>query len=155
MSSTSFRVLPRNNPSISDEKRKAQRSKTLLIVLFFFPGFALLALLLIYPVIQAGYYSLFNWNGLGPIEDFVGLANYTRAFEHSVFRRAMLHNLYVVILTLLVELPLAMILALLLVRGNLRFQRVFRAIFFLPFVFSEIITGLIWRFVLNPGDGFV
>lgn len=153
MSAIPFRVLPRR--PISEEKRKAQRNKHLLIAAFFLPGFALLFLLLIMPVFQAGYYSFYRWNGLGPIEEFVGFANYTRAFEHAVFRKAMLHNFYVILMTLAVELPLAMFLALMLVRGKLRFQRVFRAVFFLPYVFSEIITGLIWRFVLNPGDGFI
>ncbi len=44
----------------------------------------------------------------------------------------------------MLQLPFSMLMALTLVRGNLRFSSIFRAIFFVPYVFSEIITGLIW-----------
>ncbi len=153
MSAIPYRVLPKNNPK-SFEKKADDRNKMMLIALFFLPGFSLLFLFLVMPIFQSIFYSFFRWNGLGPVDNFVGLENYSRAFADKVFRKSMWHNFQVVILTLLIELPLAMALALLLVRGNLRFVRLFRAIFFLPYVFSEVITGLIWLFVLNPGEGF-
>ena len=154
MSSLDSRVLPRQNP-VSDEVRRAQLQKALLITFFFLPGFVLLFLFIIAPVGQAGYYSFYKWNGLGPLEDFIGLDNYQRALGHQVFQGAILHNLIIMVLSLTIQLPLAMFLALLLVRGNLRFQRFWRAIFFIPFVFSEPVTAYIWLFVYHPQSGMV
>jgi raffinose/stachyose/melibiose transport system permease protein len=154
MSSLSSRILPRQGPA-GNEVRRARQQKALLITLFFLPGFLMLFLFIIAPVGQAGYYSLYKWNGLGPLEDFVGLDNYQRALSHQVFQRAIIHNLIIMMLSLSVQLPLAMFLALILVRGSLRFQRLWRAIFFIPFVFSEPITAYIWLFVYHPHSGMI
>lgn len=154
MSSLSSRVLSREN-SVSAEMRRARQQKALLITLFFLPGFAMLFLFVIAPVIQAGYYSFYKWNGLGPLENFVGFDNYQRALTHQVFQRALLHNIMIMVLSLTLQLPLAMFLALILVRGKLRWQRLWRAIFFIPFVFSEPITAYIWLFVYHPHSGLV
>jgi raffinose/stachyose/melibiose transport system permease protein len=106
------------------------------------------------PIVQAMYTSLFRWNGLGPLTNFTGLANYTRALSDRVFIGALGHNLQLVVLSLIIQLPLSLGLALL-VRGIVRGRAVFRTIFFLPFVLSEVITGLIWNFIFRPEAGLV
>ncbi|MCA9955050.1 MAG: sugar ABC transporter permease [Ardenticatenaceae bacterium] len=140
---------------VSPEKRQAQRSKALLIFFFLAPGFLLLVTFLVIPIGQAAYYSLYNWNGLGPLDDFVALDNYVRAFSQEVFRGAIQHSLFIMVLSLAVQLPLAMTLALILIRGRLRFQRFFRTLFFLPYVFSEIVAAYIWLYVYNPRGGLL
>jgi raffinose/stachyose/melibiose transport system permease protein len=155
MSWGTFRILPRRKQPIRQDKGRADLEKTLLITLFFLPGFLLLFLLLIAPIGQATYYSFYKWNGLGALENYVGLANYQRALGHEVFQRAIQHNLVLVVLSLLIQLPLAMSLALILGRGKLRFQRLFRALFFIPFVFSEPITAILWNFVYHPHQGLL
>ncbi len=154
MSSLDSRVLPRRNSARSDVRR-SQMQKFMLVTLFLLPGFLLLFIFVIGPVGQAGYYSLYKWNGLGPLDNFVGLDNYQRALSHKVFQGAILHNLFIMFMSLTIQLPLAMFLALLLVRGNLRFQRFWRAIFIIPYVFSEPITAYIWLFVYHPQSGMV
>ena len=154
MSSLDSRILPRQK-TISAEARRSQQQKVLLITLFFLPGFVMLFLFIIAPVFQAGYYSFYKWNGFGPLQNFVGLENYQRALTHQVFREALLHNMIIMVLSLTIQLPLAMFLALILIRGKLRFQRFWRAIFFIPFVFSEPITAYMWLFVYHPHSGLV
>ena len=61
-------------------------------MLFLLPALALYVLLVIAPIVQAIYYSGFKWNGLSPLDDFVGLANFKRAFTDSVFVGALKHN---------------------------------------------------------------
>ena len=140
---------------VSAEKRQAQWNKALLILFFLLPGFVLLVTFLVVPIGQAFYYSLYNWNGLGPLDDFVGLDNYIRAFGQEIFRGAIQHSLLIMVMSLLVQLPLAMTLAIILVRGELRFQKFFRTLFFLPYVFSEIIAAYIWLYVYNPRGGLL
>src|SRR6476660_4609769 len=112
------------------------------IVGFLLPAALLYTGLVLLPVVQAIYYSFFRWNGLGPLQNFSGLSNYTRAFSDKVFIAALGHNLQLVVLSLIIQLPLALGLALL-VRGIRRGRAAFRTIFFLPFVLSEVITGVI------------
>jgi raffinose/stachyose/melibiose transport system permease protein len=124
------------------------------IVGFLLPATILYTALVLLPVAQAIYYSFFRWNGLGPLQNFVGLANYTRLFSDRVFLGALSHNLQLVLLSILIQLPLALGLALLL-RGMLRGRAVFRTIFFLPFVLSEVVTGVIWNFIYRPDGGLI
>ena len=51
--------------------------------LFMLPALALYAVFVLFPIVQAARYSLYDWNGLEPLTDFVGLANFTRALSRS------------------------------------------------------------------------
>jgi raffinose/stachyose/melibiose transport system permease protein len=124
------------------------------IVAFLLPAALLYSALVLLPVAQAIFYSFFRWNGLGPLQNFIGLANYTRLFSDRVFLGALNHNLQLVLLSILIQLPLALALALL-VRGMLRGRAAFRTIFFLPFVLSEVVTGVIWNFIYRPDGGLI
>lgn len=124
------------------------------IVGFLLPAALIYAGLVLLPVAQAVYYSFFRWNGLGPLQNFIGLANYTRVFNDRVFRGALTNNLQLLILSLVIQLPIALGLALL-VRHNLRGRAIFRTVFFLPFVLSQVVTGVIWNFVYLPQGGLI
>lgn len=137
------------------DRRQFARNRTLTIIFFLAPGFILLLVFLLVPIFQAIYFSFYRWNGLGPLVDFQGLQNYALALTNTVFRKSMQHTALLIVLSVLIQLPFAMIMALTLVRGNLRFSGLFRAIFFVPYVFSEIITALIWTSVFSPRNGLL
>lgn len=121
------------------------------IGLFLAPAVALYTLFLIVPVVEAVRYSFYAWNGLGKLTDFVGLGNYREAFGSGDFRQAMEHNGILVGLSLVLQLPLALGVALLLNRP-LRGRSLLRLIFFAPYVLSEAITAVIFLQILQP-DG--
>ena len=121
------------------------------IALFLLPALVLYALLVIVPVFQAIRYSGYQWNGLSPLEDFVGLDNFTRAFEDDVFRGALRHNGIIIVLSLLVQLPFALGVALL-VNARMKGRALLRVLFFAPFVLSEVITAVIFSLMFQP-DG--
>jgi raffinose/stachyose/melibiose transport system permease protein len=124
------------------------------IIGFLLPAAVIYIGLVLLPVAQAIYYSLFRWNGLGPLQNFIGLANYMRVPSDRVFIGALSHNLQIVVLSLVVQLPLALGLALL-VRRHLRGRAIFRTVFFLPFVLSQVVTGVIWNFIYVPQGGMI
>jgi raffinose/stachyose/melibiose transport system permease protein len=107
-------------------------------------------LFVLFPVVQAAHYSLFSWNGLQPLTDFVGIDNYTRALNSDVFTGAVLHNVFLIVLSLAIQIPFSLFLAVLLNR-RFRGRAVFRLVFFLPYVLSEAITGVIFLLILQPG----
>jgi raffinose/stachyose/melibiose transport system permease protein len=148
-----FRFTSRERPGTS-ERPRARNDQLLTVGMFIIPGAIIYTLFLIIPIIQAAYYSLFDWNGLGPVSDFFALGNYQRAIEHSVFQSSVVNSLIITSLSLLIQLPLAMTLALMVGR-KLPGRSIFRSIFFMPYVFSEIITAIIWTFVYNPGGGLL
>jgi raffinose/stachyose/melibiose transport system permease protein len=89
---------------------------------------------------------------LGPLTNYVGLQNFDKVIHDEVFRGALQHNLVILALSLTVQLPLALFLALM-VRGNIRGRAFFRTVIFLPYVLSEVVTGLIWSFLFHPQSG--
>jgi raffinose/stachyose/melibiose transport system permease protein len=127
------------------------RRKWLQIGLFLAPAVALYVIFLIVPVVQAVRYSLYAWNGLGDLTDYIGLGNYREAFGDPAFRQAMEHNGILVMLSLVLQLPLALGVALLLNR-RLRGRSLLRLIFFAPYVLSEAITAVVFLQILQP-DG--
>jgi raffinose/stachyose/melibiose transport system permease protein len=122
------------------------------IALFVAPALALYVCFVLVPMGMAAFYSVFDWSGLGPLDDFVGLGNYSRALQDPTFRGAVEHNVTIVVLSLLLQLPAALGLALLLNR-KMRGRAVLRTVFFAPYVLSEVITAVTWVLILQP-DGF-
>lgn len=131
-------------------RRDYRRIATILV--FLLPAAATYSLFVFYPLVQASYYGLFKWNGLGPLDDYVGLDNFSRVLRDEVFRRALWHNLVILGLSLVIQLPLALGLALALGR-QMRGRAFFRTVFFLPFVLSEVVTGVVWAFLYHPDSG--
>jgi raffinose/stachyose/melibiose transport system permease protein len=131
----------------------SRRRGWLTIALFLSPALVVYGLFVLVPIAQAMWFSLFHWNGLGPLDNFVGLDNYVRAFNDAVFRSAAWHNMLIVTLSLFVQIPFALWLALML-NQRFRGRTLLRLIFFAPYVLSEVITGVVWRLLLYP-DGMV
>jgi raffinose/stachyose/melibiose transport system permease protein len=124
-----------------------------MVALFLLPALLVYGLFVLVPIAQAMWFSLFKWNGLGPLEDFVGLDNYVRALNDNVFQMAAWHNTLIVLLSLFVQIPFALWLALML-NQRFRGRTLLRLIFFAPYVLSEVITGVIWRLLLYPDGMF-
>ncbi len=129
-------------------------NKKATIVLFLLPSFLLYLLFVIYPIFQAIYTSLYRWNGLGPLQNFIVLDNYKQIFEDKVFVSALTHNILIARLSLIIQLPMALGLALMVGR-HLPGRGFFRLGFFLPYVFSDVVTGVIWSFIYHPEFGLL
>ena len=128
----------------------------LTIILFLLPAFVFFLFFIIYPIFRAGYFSLFNWNGLGPATVFTGLDNFKQILTDQVFMKGVLNCLLIVVLSLAIQLPLAMLLAIMVGR-DLPGRVFFRTVFFMPYVISEVITAIIWMSLFDPDPerGFV
>lgn len=118
----------------------------------------LFSLFVVLPILSGAYSSLFQWNGLGgppgisESSRFIGLDNFTRALTDDVFRGDLWRGLLLVVLSLGVQLPVALALAMLL-HQKFPGRTVFRLLFFMPFVLSEVITAVLFRMVFSPRHG--
>jgi raffinose/stachyose/melibiose transport system permease protein len=140
-------------PAAGGARRRSRTRTRLELALLLTPALVLFVIFVLIPICVAAYYSLYSWNGFGPLTDFVGLGNYVDAFSGEVFRSAIGHNLIIVALSIIVQLPLSVGLALLLNR-KLRGRTFLRMVVFAPYVLSEAVTAVIWLLMLQPG-GFV
>ncbi len=118
------------------------------------PALLLFTVFVALPIGQGAWYSLFNWDGYAAPTNFIGLKNYARLLHDGVFAHALTNNGLIIAVSLLVQLPLALGMALLLAR-RAPGTAAFRLVFFLPYMLADVAAGLIWRFVYDGDYGLL
>ena len=98
-----------------------------------------------------GFASFTKWNSLIPNFTLVGLSNFQKLFDTTRFQIDLRNTVTFTILFLILCLSLGFILAVLLDQ-HIRGEAIFRNIFLFPLAVSYIVTGVIWRWLLNPGS---
>ena len=128
----------------------------LIIALFLLPALILFILFVIYPIFRSIYFSMFDWKGFSPAVDYIGLENYRKILTDEVFIKAIKNVLLIITLSLSLQLPFALILAVMIGR-DLPGRAFFRTVFFLPYVLSEVNTAIMWMLLYNadPERGFL
>ncbi|MEU2202601.1 sugar ABC transporter permease [Isoptericola sp. NPDC019482] len=159
MTDTAVRSADRA-PARSADRRPERRGRAAAwrkraeIALFVTPALALLVAFVVVPVATAVQMSLYKWKGFGPMVDFVGLRNYVSVLTNEVFTDAVVHNLVIVVGSILLQLPLGLAIALLLNR-KMWGQGLLRTIIFVPYVLAEVIAGVVWFQLLQPQYGVI
>lgn len=123
-------------------------------IVFLIPTVTLFTLFVILPMGEAALYSVYRWNGYGELSTFVGTRNYAFLLNNGAFRSALINTGLIILVSLAIQLPLALWMALILAE-RIRGAVLFRAIFFLPYILAEVATGLIWKFVYDGRYGLV
>ena len=128
-------------------RRKAELVVLLAPALVLFVGFVLL------PIVLAAWDGMHRWTGFGSLGPFAGLYNYRLVLSDPVFRESFVHNLIIVVASIVIQLPLGLGMALLLNR-RIRGRGFLRTLAFAPFVLPYATTAVMWLLLLQPG-GFV
>ncbi|PVZ93356.1 ABC transporter permease [Amnibacterium flavum] len=121
---------------------------------FLLPALAVYALFLIYPVIQSGVLSFTSWAGPGRAATVVGLENYTELLADPVFWRAMGNTALLLFVSIVIQLPIGLGLALI-VATAARAKRFWRAIYFIPTLMSTVAIAILWRLIYSPDFGII
>lgn len=135
-------------------RRYFERRSLVPLLVFLPPSLVLFTLFVVLPMVDAATFSFFDWNGYGPITDFVGFENYADVITHRNFGTAIRNSLIAVAVSLLVQIPLAMWCAIALAERSVSIN-VLRTLFFLPFMLAEVAAGLIWKFVYDGNYGLL
>jgi N-acetylglucosamine transport system permease protein len=124
---------------------------------------AIYLVFVIYPFVQALYYSMTDWSGFTPTYNFVGLDNFRALFHDTTFMQSMRNNIKLAIVVPLVTIVLALAIATVVTvggptKGNVRGIRgsgFYRVVSFFPYVVPAIVIGLIWAQVYDPSAGIL
>lgn len=123
------------------------------IMAFVLPGFLVYIVFFLYPILQSGIYSLTEWRGYtDPV--FIGFENYIALFEDKAFRLGLKNILIMLVAVLCIQLPLALLFALLLSRLT-KGVRFLKTGFFVPVVFSATAVGLVWLRIYDVKYGLI
>ena len=121
-------------------------------VIFILPALIIYLLFSITPFLYTIYYSFTDYTDMNPINlHFVGLKNYIKVLQTPVMLAAIKNSvIYAILLTgfqTLLGLPLAFVLI-----QKLKSRNLLRAVFFFPAVFSSLIIGYLWNFIMSSSD---
>lgn len=133
---------------------KVRRNKKAIAV-FVLPAALLFTLIIIVPIFMSGYYSLLDWDGI-TTGKFVGFDNYVELFtsDSIMFLRTARNAFIFAGMSVFIQLPLALLIALTLANG-IKGERFFVAVFFVPVLLSTTVIGQLWLKVYNPQYGIV
>ncbi len=112
---------------------------------YLLPAALLYGAFLFVPLIQAGQYSLYDWDGLSSTSKFVGFANYSALARNGELRSAFGHSLVLILFFAVLPLCIGLVLAAILSRAQVRGLGFFRTIFFLPQVIAMVVVAVTWR----------
>lgn len=121
-------------------------------VIFILPALIIYLLFSITPFLYTIYYSFTDYTDMNPINlHFVGLKNYIKVLQTPVMLAAIKNSvIYAILLTgfqTLLGLPFAFVL-----NQKLKSRNLLRAVFFFPAVFSSLIIGYLWNFIMSSSD---
>ena len=135
-------------------QRKRRQAGTLgkYFYVFLLPAFIVYLLFSIVPFLYTFYYSFTDYTDMNPVNlSFVGLKNYIKVFNTPLMMTAIKNSvIYAIMLTSLqtiLALPLAVLLD-----KKLKTRNLLRAVFFFPAVFSSLIIGYLWNFIMSSSD---
>lgn len=142
------------NIAIPLESIKAQRSysRWLVIAVLLAPSVVLLSVFLIYPLLSSFQLSTLDWNGLGSNARFVKFENWVSLAHDQLFWKALGNNLLLGFFSILIQLPIALALAVLLDKAG-RGSRVLKILYFLPLLMSSVAIGVLFKNVYDPNFG--
>lgn len=128
---------------------KIRRNKKA-ILFFLLPGLVIYTVLLMLPIVGSLILSFFKWNGIkGVPMVFTGLSNFKTVITDESFWHSIKNIMWFMVLTLVTQLPIGLLLAVML-SGRFKGYRLFKFAYFVPQVLSTTVIGLLWYFILMP-----
>lgn len=125
------------------------------IFVFMFPAFSIFLCIIVLPIFFSGYYSLLEWGSVGK-STFIGLNNYVQLIVNNSdgFRESVWNSVIMALMSVFIQLPIALIIALILSSG-IKGEGFFRSTYFIPVIVSTVVIGQLWMKIYNPQYGLL
>lgn len=120
--------------------------------LFLAPGILIFLLYVIFPILQSVWISFYDWDGLGEAR-WIGVQNYVDLLDDDSFYTSLKNNVIWLVLYLL-AIPAGLAIALFL-NQTVTGIRLYKSLFFFPFVISQVVVGLIFSWFYAPDFGLL
>lgn len=127
-----------------------QNQQRLAPVLFLAPGLLMFTVYVLWPVVDSLWLSFFDWDGLGE-KTWIGTENYVELFDDDAFYVSLRNNILWLALYMLAP-PAGLAIAIFL-NQNVMGIRLYKSLFFFPFVISQVVVGLMFAWFYAPGFG--
>ena len=134
--------------------RKRRSTYTLAPLVLIAANVVLFALFFVWPAVIGLVYSFTNYTGVGAFQ-FIGLDNYQNLFGDSTFYDALFRTLLYTVLVVPLNFVLSLFIANLVVSKQAKGASVARVVFFVPWLISPIVVGVLWRWLFGENFGLI
>ena len=128
------------------------KSTAFAATVFLLPALLLIVIFMIYPVIDTFVTSTYKWNGISADKIFVGFDNWKTLFKDMNFWNSFIHNVIVMIFSILLQIPIGLLLATFLDAGGRKFN-FFKIVWFLPYLMSSVAIAFLFNYILATSGG--
>ena len=126
--------------------------QTLAPVLFLAPGLVFFLIYVFLPIFQSMAISFYAWDGLGE-KTWIGIENYIELWDDEAFYTSLKNNIIWLVFYML-AVPAGLFIALFL-NQNVWGIRLYKSLFFFPFVISQVVVGLVFAWFYDPTNGLM
>ena len=129
-----------------------RNQRSLAPFLFLLPGIFMFLVYVIIPIFQSINISFYEWDGLGEAK-YIGLDNYFELIDDEAFYTSLKNNIIWLVLYLF-AIPAGLFVALFL-NQTVTGIRIYKSLFFFPFVISQVVVGLVFSWFYDPSNGLM
>lgn len=134
-------------------KKSLRRRRGRVAYLYLAPALGFYLLFVIAPYAQTIWYSLYNWDGVGP-KVWVGVSNYRKVFTNPTLVSALEHSFGFIVFFAVLPTTIGLVLAAFVAADRRRNWTTFRALIFLPQIVPLVASGVAWTYIYGQ-DGLL
>jgi raffinose/stachyose/melibiose transport system permease protein len=116
---------------------------------FVLPALALYAFIVLVPTARGSFYSFTNWDGLNPVQHWVGLANFRKILHDGAARSAVRHTVEIAVAITVIQNLVGLMLALG-VNTHIKSRHLLRVLLFAPAVMTPVVVAYLWQYMFSP-----
>ena len=132
---------------------KPTKSDRRALAAFMAPALVMMLVFFVIPVLYVVAVSVLKWNGISA-PSFNGIKNFALLFKDKAFVRSIVNNVIWAFTAACIQVPLAMLMAIILSRKP-KGWKFFRTVYFFPQVISGIALAALWRSIYNAESGLL
>ena len=138
---------------VQNKGKPVSARRVLTILVFIAPTLLFYGFYNVFAIAKTIYFSFLDWNGIMS-SGWAGWANWIRLVHDPNVWHALKNNLILMVTSICIQLPGALMLALL-INSRLKGVRIFKALWFLPVLLSTSATGILWNLIYDPNFGLL
>jgi raffinose/stachyose/melibiose transport system permease protein len=116
---------------------------------FALPALAVYAFVVLVPTVRGSFYSFTDWDGLSPVQHWVGLDNFRAILDDGAAREAIKNTVLIAVAITIVQNAVGLLLALGL-NTQIRSRNVLRVVLFAPAVMTPVVVAFLWQYMYSP-----
>lgn len=147
MTGTATVALPARKAPAGFWKRNQRR---LAPWIFLAPGIFMFVVYVVEPILESIWISFYDWDGIGEAT-WIGIGNYVELIDDGAFYTSLYNNVLWLVLYML-AVPAGLLIAVFL-NQTVTGIRIYKSLFFFPFVISQVVVGLIFSWFYAPNFG--